>query len=374
MKKDGKLHQLLSLVVCVLILLSLTVVKQGKLMGHEIGLSRDSAMAGGNASAVANTVSDDTLRVLPDGSVVVNTSSLAADISGYGGRVPLEITVKNGVVTNVKALENSESEPFFNRASELFNVWKGKTVGEALALNVDAVSGATFSSKAIMGNMQRGLQYLQRSQTHINDGDNAGSAVGELLSAKGMCGLVVVLMAAILPLFVKNRRYRLVQFVLNVAVLGFWCGSFLSYSSVIGFLANGWQGVAFIVPAIMLVVAFVYPLFGKKSYYCTYVCPFGSLQQLAGTCIRHKPAISRRWLSRLDVFRQVLWALLMLFVWSGVWSQWIDCEPFTAFLFRSASLAAIVIAVVFVLLSFVVLRPYCRFVCPVGTLLRFSQH
>lgn len=374
MKKEGILHQVLSLVACVLILLSLTIVKQGKLMGHDMAVSSGSAKVGANVSAVAANALGDTLKVLPDGSVVVNTRSLAADISGYGGKVPLEITVKNGVVTNVKALENSESESFFNRASALLGVWKGKTVSEALALDVDAVSGATFSSKAIIGNVQRGLQCLQRNQMHTEVADNAAGTVGELLSAKGICGLLVVLMAAVLPLFVKNRRYRLVQLALNVVVLGFWCGSFLSYSSVIGFLANGWQGIAFIVPAVMLVLAFVYPLFGKKSYYCTNACPFGSLQQLAGTCFKHKPAISRKWLLRLDAFRQVLWALLMLFVWSGAWCQWVDCEPFSAFLFRSASLAAIVIAAVFVLLSFVVVRPYCRFVCPMGTLLRFSQH
>ncbi|MFC2755492.1 MAG: hypothetical protein ACFN22_03210, partial [Porphyromonas pasteri] len=35
---------------------------------------------------------------------------------------------------------------------------------------------------------------------------------------------LVVLLAAILPLFVHNRTYQTVQQVLNVAVLGFWSG------------------------------------------------------------------------------------------------------------------------------------------------------
>src|SRR3712207_7660658 len=43
------------------------------------------------------------------------------------------------------------------------------------------------------------------------------------------------LMAAIVPLYYKNRRYRLFQQLLDIGVLGFWCGSFLSYSAIIGY-------------------------------------------------------------------------------------------------------------------------------------------
>jgi len=131
--------------------------------------------------------------------------------------------------------------------------------------------------------------------------------------------------------------------------------------------------LALLVPCIMLITAFVYPLFGKKTYYCTHVCPFGSLQQVAGKCLKYKVKMGRQTLKRLDLFRQVLWALLMLCIWGGVWSDWTDYEPFSAFIFQSASWVVIVLAAVFVLLSLVVTRPYCRFVCPMGTLLKLSQ-
>lgn len=367
--KTSKIQQLLSLLTCLLILASLAIVKHGKLMGHELTTA---ATAGTPAAAQAEPHGEsDTLRTLADGSIVVNTTGLAADISGYAGRVPLEITVKDGIVTDIKALDNAESKPFFDRASALFARWTGKSVAEAAETKVDAVSGATFSSRAIIGNVQRGLQYVQRAEHSAEAAEGGGVATD--FSAKDIFGLIVALLAATVPLFVKNRRYRMVQTVLNVAVLGFWCGAFLSYTSVLGFFANGWQGRAFAVTAIMLVTAFVYPLFGKPSYYCANVCPFGGLQQLAGSAFRFKLKLSPAAIRRLDTMRQILWALLMLFVWSGVWSSWIDYEPFTAFLFGSASWAAIAIATMFVALSFVVARPYCRFVCPMGTLFKYSQ-
>ena len=73
------------------------------------------------------------------------------------------------------------------------------------------------------------------------------------------------------------------------------------------------------------------------------------------------------------MFRQVPWAILMLFLWTGVWFDWIEYEFFSAFAFQSASWVVIVIAIVFVALSTVIMRPYCHFVCSTGSLFKYSQ-
>lgn len=371
MRLINTIQRLQSLLVCLLIIASLAIVKHGEFMGYSVKPKADQRQ----------TVSNDTLHVLDNGAVVVNTTNLAPDVMGYAGKVPLEITVKDGIVQEVRAKDNAETKEFFEQAATLLGRWKGKSVDEAMRMKVDAVSGATFSSKAIIENVQRGLAYAKQKGVTAVEGedevaegsDDSSKALGFELSVKSVAGLIVVLLAAILPLFVKNKRYRLCQSVLNVVVLGFWCGSFLSYTSLIGYAAHGINSLALIIPVIMLTVAFIYPLFGKKSYYCTNVCPFGSLQFLAGKCVKYSVRMSQKTLKRLDLFRQILWALLMLCIWSGVWSEWMDYEPFSAFLFLTASWVTLVIAIVFFLLSFVVARPYCRFVCPMGTLLKYSQ-
>lgn len=360
MKKVNKLQQLCCLAISLLIVSSLAIVKYGEWMGVDL-------------KAKAEVVVNDTLRTLKDGSMVINTSSLASDISGYAGKVPLEIIVKDDKVQGVKALPNDETDDFFNEASKLLSKWNGKTIDDALNMKVDAVSGATFSSKAIIGNMQRGLDYAKTVASRSALSSTTESSNFEC-SAKNILGLFVVLMAAILPLFIKNKKYLFLQLILNIVVLGFWCGSFLSYTALLGYTAHGISIMSMLIQFIMIVIAFLYPLLGKKSYYCTHVCPFGSLQHVAGQCVRYKVRMNQNTLRRLDTFRQVVWALLMLCIWSGVWVDWIDYEPFTAFVFHSASWAVITLATVFVLLSFVVTRPYCRFVCPVGTLLRISQN
>lgn len=352
---SGKLQQLLSLLTCVLLVMAVSIRRDGKVVGHELKQQQ------------TDSVKTETMVVLEDGSVRLNTTELGKDIIGYGGIVPLEITLENGKVKSVKALENSETPDFFKEASALLTKWNGRTVEEAQKLKVDAVSGATFSSKAIIGNVQRGLQYAAKNPVQ----DSIWAEMD--FSSKAIAGLIVVLLAAIVPLFVKDRRYRISQQILNVIVLGFWCGSFLNFTSMVSYMSNGMNVLTLIVPVIMLITAFVYPLFGKKSYYCTHVCPFGSLQELAGKCVGYKIKMKLKTAKRLDMFRQLLWAVLMLCLWTGVWFDWIDYEPFSAFVFQSASWVVIVIAVAFVALSTVIVRPYCRFVCPTGSLFKYSQ-
>lgn len=352
---SGKLQQLLCLLTCVLMVVAVSIRRDGKVAGQEV---KDHQTASQKTEPMV---------VLEDGSVRLNTTELGKDIVGYGGTVPLEITLHEGRVENIRALANSETPGFFKEASVLLTKWNGQTVEDALKMKVDAVSGATFSSKAIIGNVQRGLQYAAKNPVKTSVWTEFD------FSAKAMAGLVVVLLAAIVPLFIKDRRYRMVQQILNVIVLGFWCGSFLNYTSIISYMSNGMNIVALIVPVIMLITAFVYPLFGKKSYYCTQVCPFGSLQELAGKCVGYKVRIKSATAKRLDKFRQILWAMLMLCLWTGVWFDWIDYEPFSAFVFQSASWVVIALAIVFVALSTVVMRPYCRFVCPTGSLLKYCQ-
>ena len=168
---SGKLQQLLCLLICVLMVVAVSIRRDGKVAGRYVNQQQ--------------TVSPKTepMAVLEDGSVQLNTTELGKDIVGYGGIVPLEITLQDGRVKSIRALANSESPDFFKEASALLSKWNGKTIEDAQKMKVDAVSGATFSSKAI-------------------------------------AGLIVVLMAAIVPLFIKNRLYRIAQQILNVIVLG----------------------------------------------------------------------------------------------------------------------------------------------------------
>ena len=91
---------------------------------------------------------------------VVNTEKLGKEVMGYAGTTPVEITVTDGKIEKIVALPNSETETFFQRVQEspIFTALIGKTVKEASEVQLDAVSGATFSSKAVIENIRLGLK------------------------------------------------------------------------------------------------------------------------------------------------------------------------------------------------------------------------
>ncbi len=88
---------------------------------------------------------------------VINTTDMASDIKGFNGPVPLEIHLKDGKVQKVVALRNGETSSYFQKASKLLTAWNGKTVKEASTMKVDGVTGATYSSNAIINTMGRRL-------------------------------------------------------------------------------------------------------------------------------------------------------------------------------------------------------------------------
>lgn len=375
-QNNAFIQKLMSLFFIVCMLSIAAMNRDNKLFGYDFG------EADKQSAAVA--VNNDTLSVQPDGSFIVNTKPLAKDVQGYGGPVPLRIHVsKDGVVAAIEAEPNAETPDFFNLAKSLLTHWQGKTVDVAMAETdkVDAVSGATFSSNAIIANMQRGLAYANRHTAQSKAADDASGAILEGSGSSsasgwtigGIAALIVVLQGAIVPLFYKSRRWHTVQLVLNVVVLGLWTGTFVSFTLLMRLFSGGLSLAALATlaaPLLMVVVALFYPLAGKPGHYCAHVCPFGSAQELAGKLTRRKLRVPVHLNKALNMFRTVLWAVLMVLLLTGTWVAWIDYELFTAFLYSSASVWVVVLAVLFLVLSVWVPRPYCRYVCPTGTLLR----
>lgn len=353
--KFQRLRMLVRLLTCLLILMAVAVQRNGSIFGHAIEADGDE---------VENPVNYE------GNTVVVNTSTIANDIKGYGGPVPLEITITDGVITNIEALRNSESEQFFCRVrEELLPRWVGISIYDLAAHDVDGISGATLSSNAVNATIRAAAAYVAANKEADAEKDN-----GFELSLQYVITILIVIAAAVIPLFVSNKIYRSVQLVLNIAVLGFWSGTFLSYEVFVNYIANGanfWSSLAVL---LMLVVAFVYPYFGRKNHYCAWVCPLGSLQEIAGKCVKYKFKISPRTVEALSVFQECLWFALIFLMIAGIWFEWMNWELFTAFVFNTASVGVVIAAVVVVILSLVVQRPYCRFVCPTGYLFQITQN
>ena len=99
-----------------------------------------------------------------NGSTIVNTTTIAQDVEGYNGPVPLKIYIKKNKIEKVELLKNQETPKYLVKVKNaLLNAWDGLTIKEAKAKKVDGVTGATFTSDAIKENIQKGLDYYQKN-------------------------------------------------------------------------------------------------------------------------------------------------------------------------------------------------------------------
>ena len=114
--------------------------------------------------AATMPATDNVIRKQNNGTVVVNTSTIAKEVKGYNGPTPLEIHIKDDRIVKIIILTNSETRNYFERVKkDLISQWLGMKVSKALSTDIDGVTGATCTSDAVKENMKRALEYYKKN-------------------------------------------------------------------------------------------------------------------------------------------------------------------------------------------------------------------
>ena len=94
-----------------------------------------------------------------NGAIVINTTELGKNVEGYQGPTPLK---ENNKVEKIEFLQSTESPKYYDRVKKfLQSKWDGLKVKEAREKQVDVVTGATYSSEAVIENVRLALDYYQ---------------------------------------------------------------------------------------------------------------------------------------------------------------------------------------------------------------------
>ncbi len=289
------------------------------------------------------------------------------DIKGYAGTIPLAIALtSDDKILEVRLLENNETPSFINRivAQGFLENWNDISANEATSKNVDAISGATFSSQAIINSVK--LRLEKYSGATVSDNSNGFGFTNDFVGF--VVSMVFLLFAGFCFWEPKMMsKYRIVLLVASVGILGFWLGQFISMAKLSAWLISGvnWQMEIFLF--IVLVAGIMAPLFLGKSFYCMYVCPFGACQELVGKLNpKHKLKISPKVAKILRYLRYVLLVIIGAILCLGLDFSIENLEPFSAFKFQFASLAVLILAGVMLVISIFVNRPWCTYFCPTG--------
>lgn len=126
-----------------------------------IKLTAEAQKALGLNGKTATSVSDHEWKI-SDGTTVYSSVPYGQDIFGYSDCTPMFIAIKDGKISAVTPGPNNETPEYwvFLEEEDFFNNWNGKNIKEAEALEVDAISGATFSSESVIGNIKATLQAI----------------------------------------------------------------------------------------------------------------------------------------------------------------------------------------------------------------------
>ena len=107
----------------------------------------------------------DVMKKEKDGTYVVNTTTLAKDVEGYNGTTPVEVYIKKGKIVKVEALKTQDGPKYVAKVKKgMLPKYEGMNVKKGTVADVDAVTGATFTSEAIKENVKRAVAYYKKNK------------------------------------------------------------------------------------------------------------------------------------------------------------------------------------------------------------------
>ncbi len=93
--------------------------------------------------------------------LIVDTTVPGEGIKGFAGPVPIKVYVVKGRVEGIELGENCETPRFIHRVYNIITpYWIGLKLKDAAKADVDAVTGATYSSNALIENFNLAMKEL----------------------------------------------------------------------------------------------------------------------------------------------------------------------------------------------------------------------
>lgn len=175
--------------------------------------------------------------------------------------------------------------------------------------------------------------------------------------------------ASYLVLRKRSRRGVFVLMLFSLVYFGFWRKGCVCPIGAIQNVVLSIFDKDYAVPVVVLVfflLPLVFTLFFGRTF-CAAVCPLGAIQDLV---LLHPVKVPRWAESALRLIAYVYLGAAVLFAATG--SAFLICryDPFISFFRLTGGLNILVLGACFLLIGVFVGRPYCRFVCPYGVILR----
>lgn len=291
-------------------------------------------------------------------------SSNYSQQSGYAGIVPLLIGVDENLnISKIVVLPNNETGDYVEAiySDKFIGRWQGVSLGDALQLQVDVVSGATHTSNAVIAGVEQTASHVLDTDVPVVNETKLWSSIKNLLF------LLVILFSVVMAYKKGMAGFRTVYLLFVLLIMGLILNNLLSARLLHGWLLEGlvwrvhWQSI------VMFILAIVLSLAGKRRFYCNYLCPMGALQELTNKITPFKKRrlpVNFGAISLKEIYLTLIAGALLL----GFTPELAYMEPFMFFSFNIIGIGIILFGVAVVVLSLFFYLPWCS-VCPTGCLM-----
>lgn len=292
---------------------------------------------------------------------------------GYQGPTDTLIVLDESAtkVTRLRFRKSYDNAEYYERIIDdpnWLDLYNGMTIKEIVALDqsqIEGVSGATHTSWAIAESVARRLARFESDRAPAKESFSWRNPA-----------LVVLTLGACLFSFSRLRGNAMARISWQIAVilvLGLIFGDLISQALLLGWarhglpLSDSW-GLIFLAAAALII-----PWASGHQLYCHQLCPHGFLQRWLGKL----PISPVKIPARLQRFLSHLPSLLLILLVSSViveasWNL-AAFEGFDAWLWRSAGMATLLIAIVGLIASIFTPLAYCKYGCPTGALFKFLR-
>lgn len=299
--------------------------------------------------------------------------------NGYGGPMNLAVAIDlQGRITGLAVVNHRETPSWFKRVREndFFSRLIGKNYRDPFDLDqdIDAVSGATYTSRGIAEATLHGSRHLAEKNLNLS--------LPAQLPAKIEFGLPEIVLLALFALgligrhkkFRHKNQLRWLCMLTGMIVLGFIYTNPLTISLINKMLLGFWPDWHTHLYWYLLLGGILFSLTASgKNPYCDWFCPFGAAQECIGKIGGAKPySISRyrsllKWLHRALFLAAIIIALL--YRNPGISSY----EIFGTLFDLHGTLPQFFLLGLVILASLFVHRPWCRYLCPLKPLEAFIR-
>lgn len=293
---------------------------------------------------------------------------------GWGGLFSFSCDINSkGEICDINILSHCETPSYILKLDKnnFFKQFNGLKSDALLSLNddVDAVTGATISSSGFTNAIRK----VNHEASYILFNKVGKVSKKSFQFSWKEISIFILFLITLISSLLKFKKSRNLAMIGGMIILGFIFNfpvSISQFSSIfLGYIPHPFTNLVW---WIIIIGSLLLIIFTGKNLYCSWICPFGAIQELINKISVFKvpihPVIIKYGKNFLYFFSFISVGTMFYFRNTSIGNY----EPFAAlFKFDGYGLIWLIMPIV-MLSSFFIKRFYCRFFCPAGAALTLS--